>query len=146
MLNSSAMRRIRILWSVLFVCSLALAACSSSSASPPATTTPESAPLGTVNAWFAAINHKDGTLAGTFFTPTAQREQPESLWSTYQSDGPPFANVKCGTHTQQAKTAVVVCTFTEAPSPDAGNPDSFWAVSLEKSAGGRWLITGYGQG
>jgi hypothetical protein len=96
-------------------------------------------------AWFDAINRKDGKLAGTYFQPP-NSGYPQSIWTNYESNGPPFTHVKCNLQSQHGPTATVLCTFKETPSPDEANPDTFWSVSLARNGSDRWLITGYGQG
>ena len=42
--------------------------------------------------------------------------------------------------------ANVYCSFNESDSPDIGNTDSFWVITMRRQAGKLWLISGYGQG
>ncbi len=62
------------------------------------------------------------------------------------SEQPTFSSVNCLTISRSSGKAVVNCTFKESASPTAGNPDSFWNLSMVKSPDDRWLIDNYGQG
>ncbi len=98
-------------------------------------------------AWFSAINHRNVHLAKSYFVPV---KAGQTAWvKGYKSKGTPFTDVRCQPQAYGApygpNTANVHCTFKEAPSPDEGQPDSFWTVGLVKQRDGRWLISNYGQ-
>jgi hypothetical protein len=123
-----------------------LAACGTTQSSAPINAAQTSTPLGTVNAWFRAINSNDEQGAMKLFAD----DPAQTGWV---SDAPhnAFTNVDC--HEVAPPTgapvdpqgASVHCTFTEAPGNWMGNPDSYWTVGLVKAPGKRWLITTYGQ-
>jgi hypothetical protein len=116
----------------------------SSAASAAAKSAPPRPPVQTALAWFRAIDAKNAPKAESYFTP---RQRNLTEWVTgYVSKGKPFTDVHCRSEGQKASTANVYCTFVEAPSPDRGNPDTFWTISMQKSSGGHWLIDSYGQG
>jgi hypothetical protein len=100
---------------------------------------PEQATL----SWFFAINHKDKAAAIAHFEPAAAGQMDwgngdTSTWAT-------FSALHCKQVSRSVTTASVHCTFKESQAPSNGNPDSFWTVYLHRQAGGRWLITNYGQ-
>ena len=124
--------------------SAAIALSGWSSAGAAAKSAPPRTPVQTALAWFRAIDAKNAPKAESYFTP---RQRSLTEWVTgYVSKGKPFTDVHCRSENQKASTANVYCTFVEAPSPDRGNPDTFWTISMQKSSGGHWLIDSYGQG
>jgi hypothetical protein len=66
-------------------------------------------------------------------------------WSSWPL---PFRRLHCSLLSPTSATSADVnCSFAVINDPDAGMSNlSFWNVSLEKNASGRWLITAYGQG
>ena len=123
-----------------------LVACGTTQSSVPIDAAQTSTPLGTVNAWFRAINSQDETGAMKLFAD----DPAQTGWV---SDAPhnAFTNVDCHEVTPPPGAragpggASVHCTFKEAPGNWMGNPDSYWTVGLVKAPGNRWLITSYGQ-
>ena len=101
---------------------------------------PEQATL----SWFYAINHKDKAAAIAHFTHAAADMMNWGNGDT--STWPTFSALRCKPTSQNATTASVSCTFSESQAPSVGNPDSFWAVDLQRQSDGRWLIDNYGQG
>jgi hypothetical protein len=100
-------------------------------------------PVETALAWFSAINHKNVYLAKSYFLPA---DAGMTAWvKGYKSKGTPFTDIHCRPAPYGPGYANVRCTFREAPSPDEGQPDSFWTVSLVRQRDGRWLISNYGQ-
>ena len=104
-------------------------------------------PVETALAWFSAINERNVHLAKSYFVPA---EAGQTAWvKGYKSTGTPFTDVHCRLQAGGApygpNDANAYCTFREAPSPDEGQPDSFWTVNLVRQKNGRWLISNYGQ-
>ena len=62
------------------------------------------------------------------------------------STWPTFSALHCKQVTSSAAIASVYCAFSESQAPSAGNPDSFWTITLERQPDKQWLITSYGQG
>lgn len=119
--------------------SIALASCSTSGQGGQAAT---ATPLGTVRAWFAAVDSQNVGAAEALFT-LSTRSRTDWVNNVPKNA---FTNLRCQPETRSTGTqAEVHCTFTEAPGSWSGNPDTFWNVHLTK-AEGRWLIDGYGQG
>jgi len=64
----------------------------------------------------------------------------------HTSTWPAFSALHCRQVTRSAAIAPLYCTFCEPRTPSAGNPESFWIVTLALPPDRRWLITSYGQG
>lgn len=101
---------------------------------------PEQATL----SWFFAVNHKDKAAAVAHFQPAAAGQMNWGNGDT--STWPTFSALHCRQLSRSGTTATTYCRFKESQAPAAGNPDSFWTVSLHRQPDGRWLITNYGQG
>jgi len=123
-----------------------MAGCGTTQSSLPTNAAQTSTPLGTVNAWFRAINSGDARGAKALFAD----DPAQTSWVS-QAPHNAFTNVDCREVTPRAgaqaerRGASVHCTFTEAPGNWMGNPDSYWTVGLVRGPGNRWLITSYGQ-
>lgn len=139
------MTRYQVVLATVASGSLLLAGCAASTGHGSSGTASGSlTPVQTALAWFRAINARDGSRAQSYFVP-ARAFMTEWVYG-YRSTGPPFVDVRCRPEGRATTTANVYCTFKESPSPDEGNPDTFWSISMERKAGGRWLIDNYGQG
>ena len=62
------------------------------------------------------------------------------------ADQSKFTDIRCHATSLGAKSAAVLCTFSESASPTEGNPSTFWTISFHRAAGDGWLIDNYGQG
>jgi hypothetical protein len=98
-------------------------------------------PVNTTLSWFAAINAHDMPLALAHFVP-ADRDMMK--WSSW---GVPFQNIHCSLMNRSTSRASVYCTFKDINDANMGMSNvSFWTVSYQREASGRWLINNYGQG
>jgi len=57
---------------------------------------------------------------------------------------PSFSHVSCKVTKSATSISNLLCTFNES-APPGNQIDTFWTVSLERSASGKWLITNYGR-
>lgn len=94
-------------------------------------------------AWFRAINSKDQSSMVAHAAPVAKssmnwNDGETSMW-------PSFAKVSCKVTNSTHSRANLLCTFKES-APPGNQIDTFWTVSLQRGASGKWLITNYGQG
>jgi hypothetical protein len=99
--------------------------------------------LNAVYAWFAAIDDKQQSVMIGHAAPGARdmmnwNDGVTSMW-------PSFQHVKCKVTNSKDATSNLLCTFNES-APPGNQVDTFWTVSMTRSASGRWLITNYGQG
>jgi hypothetical protein len=99
--------------------------------------------LNAVYAWFAAIDDKQQSVMIGHAAPGARdmmnwNDGVTSMW-------PSFQHVKCKVTNSTHATSNLLCTFNES-APPGNQVDTFWTVSMTRSASGRWLITNYGQG
>lgn len=101
-------------------------------------------PVRAALSWFSAINNKDKDTAAAHFEPAAAGQMNWGNGDT--ANWPTFSALHCRQTTRSPATASVYCTFTESQAPAAGNPDSFWNITLALQPDKQWLITSYGQG
>jgi hypothetical protein len=100
-------------------------------------------PLHAAYSWFEAINQKQRSSMIAHAAPAAEGMMNwnggvTSMW-------PSFTHVSCAITNSTRSISNLLCTFKEKAAP--GNQiDTFWTMSLERSASGKWLITNYGQG
>jgi hypothetical protein len=92
-----------------------------------------------VSAWFRAINAEDKTAENFVSAPFKEGWSHPARWST-------FSDLRCHTQSQTQSSATIRCDFSESPSSNEGNPDTFWDIHLTRQPSGQWLITNYGQG
>ena len=105
----------------------------------PSRTTPSSSAIG----WFKAINAHDRGRLLFYVAPDARSQMG---WARRSATWPKFSDLHCRSLKDTSRNrAKLHCTFVESAAPTAGNPDSFWNISLRK-ASGLWLIESYGQG
>ncbi|MGB8197945.1 MAG: hypothetical protein WCF25_13160 [Acidimicrobiales bacterium] len=98
-------------------------------------------PVRTTEAWFAAVNARDMTLAKAHFAPASRDQMNWSSW------GQPFINLHCSLKRHNRMNAEVLCTFDDQNDPSTGMSDvDFWTVELTRAHDGPWLIINYGQG
>ena len=121
--------------------------CGTAQSSIPANKGQTGTPLETVNSWFRSINSGDEQGARQLFA-----NNPDQTGWISDAPRPAFTDIHCRDVKPPAgrqvapRSAVVYCTFKEAPGNWMGNPDTWYTVSLAKGTDSRWLITNYGQG
>ena len=127
---------------------LGVAGCSSVPSAPTVSHVPSShlTPVEEAASWFGAVNAKDRTASLAYFAP-----QDRYLADWYGGDVShwgTFTNVKCSPASSRASsaslTASVRCTFESHGDPSSAG-DTFWSIDMQRTFGGPWLITDYGQ-
>ncbi|HUY42321.1 MAG TPA: hypothetical protein VMU98_01010 [Acidimicrobiales bacterium] len=104
----------------------------------------EETPVQLAKALFGAINSHDVAAARQLFEPS---HVDQIAWMNQPAaDQSKFTDIRCHATSLGAKSAAVLCTFSESASPTEGNPSTFWTISFHRTAGGGWLIDNYGQG
>ena len=93
--------------------------------------------------WFKALNAHNRAASLAHFAP-GHRSMAD--WNGGDvSQWPTFTNVSCSMVTGPIARGTVHCTFKSHGDPSSAG-DTFWNVEGNRTAGGPWLITNYGQG